>query len=231
MAAQYKKFDVLDVNLAGKNLIEAAAGTGKTYSIAIMVLRWILNTNNPIDSVLAVTFTKAATAELKERILDFLEKGLVFFKEPENCQDATIKEVCRRVTDKDKAAEKLKKAVNDFDTASIFTIHGFCQKLIREHAFELGIDFKMDLSEDADPAGDAATAFFRQNIANCETTGLLDNKKSREKVSVKKLKEFISKAGIGVENKNIKIEVPDVPFSDEIAGIYKDFSEKAPAIA
>ena len=231
MAAQYKKFDVLDVNLAGKNLIEAAAGTGKTYSIAIMVLRWILNTNNPIDSVLAVTFTKAATAELKERILDFLEKGLEFFKEPENCQDATIKEVCSRVTDKDKAAAKLKKAVNDFDTASIFTIHGFCQKLIREHAFELGIDFKMDLSEDADPAGDAATAFFRQNIANCETTGLLDNKKSREKVSVKKLKEFISKAGIGVENKNIKIEVPDVPFSDEIAGIYKDFSEKAPAIA
>lgn len=231
MAAQYKKFDVLNVNLAGENLIEAAAGTGKTYSIAIMVLRWILCTNHPIDSVLAVTFTNYATAELKERILNFLEKGLEFFEKPENCKDETIKEVCSRITDKNEAIVQLKKAINDFDTASIFTIHGFCQKLIREHAFELGIDFKMELSEDADPANDTATAFFRQNIANCETTELLDNKKSREKISVKKLKDFISKAGIGIENKNIKLAVSDTPYADKIAEIYKDFVQKAPAMA
>ena len=231
MATQYKKFDVLNVSLAGENLIEAAAGTGKTYSIAIMVLRWILSTNHPIDSVLAVTFTNYATAELKERILNFLEKGLVFFEKPENCSDATVKKVCSRITDKNEAIAKLKKAVNDFDTASIFTIHGFCQKLIREHAFELGIDFKMELSEDADPANDTATAFFRQNIANCETTELLNNKKSREKISVKKLKDFISKAGIGIENKNIKLAVSDTPYADKIAEIYKDFAEKAPVIA
>ena len=120
MTAQNSKFDVLNVNLAGKNLIEAAAGTGKTYSIAIMVLRWILSTNHPIDSVLAVTFTNYATAELKERILDFLEKGLDFFKKPENCEDPTISTVCGSITDKNEAVAKLKKAINDFDTASIF---------------------------------------------------------------------------------------------------------------
>ena len=231
MTAEYKKFDVLNVDLAGENLIEAAAGTGKTYSIAIMVLRWILSTDHPVDSVLAVTFTNAATAELKERILNFLEKGLEFFKKPENCKDETIKKVCSGITDKEKAAAKLKKAINDFDTASIFTIHGFCQKLIREHAFELGIDFKMEFSEDADPKADAATTFFRQNLADCETEGLLDDKKSREKISLKKLKEFISKAGLGIENKNIRFDSPGIPFSGEIAEIYKDLAEKAPEIA
>lgn len=231
MTAEYKKFDVLNVDLAGENLIEAAAGTGKTYSIAIMVLRWILSTDHPVDSVLAVTFTNAATAELKERILNFLEKGLEFFKKPENCKDETIKKVCSGITNKEKAAAKLKKAINDFDAASIFTIHGFCQKLIREHAFELGIDFKMEFSEDADPKADAATTFFRQNLADCETDGILNDKKSREKISLKKLKEFISKAGLGIENKNISFDSADIPFSDEIAEIYKDLAEKAPEIA
>jgi len=232
MAAEnYKKFDVLNVGLAGINLIEAAAGTGKTFSIATMVLRWILSTDHPVDSVLAVTFTNYATAELKERILNFLEKGLEFFKKPENCGDETIKAVCSCFPDRRKAAAKLKKAINDFDTASIFTIHGFCRKLIREHAFELGIDFQMELSEESSPADDAAVTFFRQNIADCEKNELLENKAAREKISVKKLKEFISKAGIGVENKKIEIDVPGLPFSEEIAEIYKDFAEKAPVIA
>ena len=152
-------FNVLDVKLEGNNLIEAAAGTGKTYSIAVMVLRWILETENKIDSVLAVTFTNYATAELKERILAFLEAALSCF-EADGCEDATIKKVCDGCADKNKAAAKLRAAINDFDTASIFTIHGFCQKVIREHAFELGIDFDMKLAEDTDTEKDAVTTFF-----------------------------------------------------------------------
>ena len=91
-----EKFDVLSVKLKGKNLIEAAAGTGKTYSIAIMVLRWIVSTDHPIDSVLAVTFTNYATAELKERILNFLEDALTFF-ETGKCKDETIEKICRGI--------------------------------------------------------------------------------------------------------------------------------------
>ena len=235
MTAQYKEFDVLKVNLAGENLIEAAAGTGKTYSVAIMVLRWILNTDHPIDSVLAVTYTNYATDELKERILNFLEKGLEFFKKPEDCKDDTIKEVCSAISDKDKAAAKLKKAINDFDTASIFTIHGFCYRIIQEHAFELGTDFKMELSKDADPEKDAATAFFRQNIQNCETTDdngnkLLEDKQSREKISVTKLKDFVSKAGIGIGNNNITLSGQST-FNNKILEIYKDFVKEAPLLA
>ena len=235
MTAQYKKFDVLKVDLAGKNLIEAAAGTGKTYSVAIMVLRWILNTDHPIDSVLAVTYTNYATDELKERILNFLEKGLEFFKKPEDCKDETIEKICSAISDKDKAAAKLKKAINDFDTASIFTIHGFCYRIIQEHAFELGTDFKMELSKDADPEKDAATAFFRQNILNCEKTDdngnkLLEDKQSREKISVPKLKDFISKAGIGIGNNNITLSGQST-FNNKILEIYKDFVKEAPLLA
>ena len=231
-----EKFNVLEVELKGTNLIEAAAGTGKTYSIAIMVLRWIVSTDHPIDSVLAVTFTNYATAELKERILNFLEEALAFF-ETGKCKDETVEKVCREIPENEqkKAVKKLKAAINDFDTASIFTIHGFCQKLIREHAFELGVDFKMELSEDVDPANDAAKVFFRQNITDSRIvdengTNLLTNKEFREKVSKERLKDFILKAGIGIENKNISFTSDRL--SDDacakLAEIYKNFAEKAP---
>lgn len=231
-----ENFDVSSVKLEGKNLIEAAAGTGKTYSIAIMVLRWILNTAHTIDSVIAVTFTNYATAELKERILNFLEAALAFF-ETGDCKDPTIKKVCLGIpeNEREKAVKKLKAAVNDFDTASIFTIHGFCQKLIREHAFELGTDFNMKLSEDADPDNDAATGFFRKNIINCKLQdengrNLLSLKEFRERVSKEKLKDFISKAGIGIGNQKIIIKNDKLKPGDaeKLAGIYADFVKEAP---
>ncbi len=233
-AGDPKEFDVLNVALTGKNLVEAAAGTGKTYSIAIMVLRWILETKNKIDSVIAVTFTNYATAELKERILNFLETALAYF-ETGNCDDETIKTLCNKIQDKDEAVKKLKAAINDFDTSSIFTIHGFCQKIIREHAFELGIDFNLKLAEDANPSNDAATAFFRENIADFSGTGenggnLLENNEFREKVSRDCLKDFISTAGISVGNANIKLSGNE-GITTKLTEIYKNFAETAPEIA
>ena len=232
-------FKVSEVALSGMNLIEAAAGTGKTYSIAIMVLRWILETDYPIDSVLAVTFTNYATAELKERILKFLEEALAFL-ETGVYEDGTIKTVCDRIPEdsRAKAVKKLKKAVNDFDTASIFTIHGFCQKLILEHAFELGVDFKMELSQSVDPANDAAVNFFRKNISDCtlsdeNQTSLLENEIFRKALSKNELKNFISRSGIGIVDQNIKISVGGIsaPVAETIAGIYSDFAGQAAHIA
>lgn len=237
-AADTDIFNVLEVKLEGTKLIEAAAGTGKTYSIAIMVLRWILETENKIDSVLAVTFTNYATAELKERILAFLEGALAFF-EPNGSQketDETIRKVCRSIHDKEKAVKKLRAAINDFDAASISTIHGFCQKLIREHAFELGTDFDLKLSEDTDTAKDAATTFFRENISNSilfetEGPGLLGNKDFKQNISRESLYNFISKAGIGTGNTNLKIPVGTKEVSDKLTEIYKDLLLKAPELA
>src|SRR5690606_19789504 len=68
----YLNFVASDVSLSGSNLIEASAGTGKTYSIAILVLRLILEQKLSIKKILMVTFTKAAVAELEERIRLFV---------------------------------------------------------------------------------------------------------------------------------------------------------------
>ena len=68
------RFSPLEIPLKGINLIEASAGTGKTYSIAAIFLRLVLE-GKPVDSILAVTFTRSATAELKNRLLEFLKKA------------------------------------------------------------------------------------------------------------------------------------------------------------
>src|SRR3954464_3589469 len=72
---QVQSFSASTVNLRGSNLIEASAGTGKTYSIAIMVLRLVLEKKVSIKEILMVTFTKAAVAELEERIRLFIRQA------------------------------------------------------------------------------------------------------------------------------------------------------------
>src|SRR4051794_5469428 len=72
---ELKNFDAATVELNGSNLIEASAGTGKTYSIAIMVLRLVLEKQVSIKEILMVTFTKAAVAELEERTRLFIRQA------------------------------------------------------------------------------------------------------------------------------------------------------------
>ena len=62
-----KIFEPINTPLTGTNLIEASAGTGKTYTIAGLFLRLILEKQLTVNQILVVTFTKAATEELKER--------------------------------------------------------------------------------------------------------------------------------------------------------------------
>jgi exodeoxyribonuclease V beta subunit len=69
-------FSATDVPLEKRNLIEASAGTGKTYSVAILVLRLIIEKNISVKEILMVTFTKAAVAELEERIRLFVKIAL-----------------------------------------------------------------------------------------------------------------------------------------------------------
>src|SRR5882724_13381070 len=71
----YRDFDAATVSLQGSNLIEASAGTGKTYSIAILVLRLVLEQGLSVKEILMVTFTRAAVAELQERIRLFIRSA------------------------------------------------------------------------------------------------------------------------------------------------------------
>ena len=110
-------------------------------------MRLILEKNLLINEILVVTFTEAATNELKDRIRRRLREALAWFSGG-NPQDPFLDELCRRHPDAAAAARRLHYAINDFDQASIFTIHGFCMRVLHDHAFESGMMFDAELVTD-----------------------------------------------------------------------------------
>lgn len=149
------QFDVTNVPLLDKNLVEASAGTGKTYSIAILVLRMIVEKNISIDKQLIVTFTNFAVAELQERIRLFIKQAydIALRTEEEDARllmndDEIIRSVCNNFPDKYELQERLRASLLLMDEASILTIHGFCQQMLSEFAFETKQNFRATLQND-----------------------------------------------------------------------------------
>ncbi|MDY6793096.1 MAG: exodeoxyribonuclease V subunit beta [Thermodesulfobacteriota bacterium] len=144
-----QKFDIINTLLSGINLIEASAGTGKTYAIAGLFVRLIVECQLTADQILVVTFTKAATNELKERI----RKKLIQAKDAFNkgvSEDGFINGLMRKTVHHHQAADRLHDALVDFDRAAIFTIHGFCQRILHENAFETGSLYDTELITEQD---------------------------------------------------------------------------------
>ena len=160
------------------SLIEASAGTGKTYTIGSLYLRLLLkagenNFSRPlnVEEILVVTFTEMATEELKkkirERITDAIDKLTAFaetkdksaFKNDEFltalCQDLNIFE----------AIHRLKLADQNMDLAAIYTIHGFCRRMLMQYAFHSGIHFNLELIKDqSDLLVRFANEFWREHF-------------------------------------------------------------------
>jgi exodeoxyribonuclease V beta subunit len=143
-------FDLLNSPLKGAHLLEASAGTGKTYTIAGLYVRLILEEAIPVREILVVTFTLAATAELKDRIRRKLRSALDSFSR--GCSDdAFLQALVKARPDSGSqriALALLRAALRDFDEAAIFTIHGFCQRMLLENAFESGALFDTELVTD-----------------------------------------------------------------------------------
>jgi exodeoxyribonuclease V beta subunit len=142
-----KYFDLLTSPLEGTNLIEASAGTGKTYAIAGLFLRLILEKNLSINEILVVTFTVPATEELKDRIRIKLREAIEAFNGAK-IADSFLIDLVRRHTDPKTALRSLGEALRSFDQAAIFTIHGFCRRILHENAFESGSLFDTELVTD-----------------------------------------------------------------------------------
>ena len=140
-------FDLLNSPLKGTNLVEASAGTGKTYTIAGLFLRLLLENNLSVDEILVVTFTEAATGELKDRIRDKLRKATEALTKG-GSDDTFLNELMQRHRDSTASLQCLREALNAFDLASIFTIHGFCLRMLHENAFESGSLFDTELIAD-----------------------------------------------------------------------------------
>jgi exodeoxyribonuclease V beta subunit len=135
------ELDHLNVELSGRNLIEASAGTGKTYAIVCLYLRLLLEKDLTPAQILVVTFTEAATEELKGRIRGRIREALGVFEgtETEDLFLSGLRDNSNgRGPDREKATDSLRFALSSFDTASIFTIHGFCLRALQDNAFESG---------------------------------------------------------------------------------------------
>ncbi|WP_457574528.1 exodeoxyribonuclease V subunit beta [Desulfolithobacter sp.] len=133
--------------LAGRQLIEASAGTGKTYTIVLLYLRLLLEKRLPVDEILVVTFTRAATEELRDRIRSRIREALDLLEQrPAAPSDPLLEELLARAGRED-GATLLKDALARMDEAAIHTIHGFCQRVLQDHAVESGISFDTEFLE------------------------------------------------------------------------------------
>jgi exodeoxyribonuclease V beta subunit len=145
-----KAFDAENIPLKGVHLIEASAGTGKTYSIEGLYVRLVEKGLRP-DQILVVTFTEAATSELRDRVRIRLSKRQAELEKNNEAGNIAL----------------VRSAILAFDTAAIFTIHGFCRRMLYEMAFETGSAYTLELTPDqSEIARDTAWDFFRTNIYN-----------------------------------------------------------------
>ncbi len=154
----------MSIPLSGTNLIEASAGTGKTYNIAGLYLRLLLEKRLTVDQILVVTFTKAATQELQERIRN---KLLTARRALLNgvCNDPVILKLVKRMRSDAAAFDRVQEALQEFDSAAIFTIHGLCQRLLTDHAFEMGGRFDTELMTEPSPLiTTVVNDFWRRNF-------------------------------------------------------------------
>ncbi|AYC31010.1 exodeoxyribonuclease V subunit beta [Pseudomonas cavernae] len=151
----------------GRSLIEASAGTGKTWTLTALYARLLLERQLSVGQILVVTYTTAATAELRERIRTRLAELLAIYAGTPS-QDAFLSELHRRHPGED-ARRRLLLAVHGFDEAAIFTIHGFCQRALQDAAFEAGGDFDSELTQDDREVLDALLAdAWRHELAAAE---------------------------------------------------------------
>lgn len=151
---QSSELDLFSLPLVGRSLIEASAGTGKTYSLAFVYLRLLLGIgqNNyhralSVDEILVVTFTTAATEELRYRIRQNIHQlRLACLVGHHDDQD--YQQLIDLIDDKPLALRRLLYAEQNMDEAAIFTIHSFCQRILTTYAFEAGILLKQTLVKD-----------------------------------------------------------------------------------
>lgn len=160
-------FDALNTSLDyGVNLIEASAGTGKTYTLAMLVLRFVVEKNLPLEQILVVTFTKAATEELRERVrLRLANAKRAATGQTENTDKKLAEWINTLDIENSEIERRLQIALLSIDQASIFTIHSFCQKVLREHALESGQLFNAELTDDlAQITQSCADDFWRKQL-------------------------------------------------------------------
>lgn len=169
--SEFTDLNPLQCPLEGLNLIEASAGTGKTWNICGLYVRLLVERELTVSQILVVTFTKAATAELRDRIrqrivetLEALETG------GGKSNDAFVNDLIAHLRKQGRSEgqilARLKLARESFDEAAIFTIHGFCQRALGDAPFSAGQPFQLEaVEDDSEGLAQVVQDFWRRHIA------------------------------------------------------------------
>lgn len=133
------------------SLVQASAGTGKTFTITTYFVRAILERDLRPEQILVVTYTKAATAELRVRTRERILDAIQLLEKPSDRGDLLHGVVADAVLrlGRGEAENRLRAALSQMDRAAILTIHGFCQRLLQDYPLSFGIDFEFEVSEDS----------------------------------------------------------------------------------
>lgn len=205
-------FNILDRNhLLHRNaFLEASAGTGKTFTIENIVVRLLLEEPPfTLEKILIVTFTRAATRDLKERVRGNLEKCLELLKVNSL---AEIPDYVAAILEKGeeegrKAIKRIEIALHSFDQAQIFTMHGFCWRMLKNHALEGGISVETASSEE----NTLTTTKLLQAIRDFLRTELEEFSQEQLKILVKRIGGDIDKLQqelLQIANRGIEILSP-----------------------
>ncbi|MFN9747567.1 MAG: exodeoxyribonuclease V subunit beta [Betaproteobacteria bacterium] len=152
-----ERLDVVTLPLRGSRVIEASAGTGKTWTLAALVLRLVLGDGvaRPLHprEILVMSFTQAATRELVERIRERLAQAALAFRaaaadEPADPVLRALLQARPGAAEREAAARLLGRAADAMDEAAVHTIDAWCQRVLREHAFDSGSRFDEELVAD-----------------------------------------------------------------------------------
>ena len=169
--------DALTFPLHGVRLIEASAGTGKTYTLCNLYLRLLLGHGSEqsahpepltVDQILMMTFTRAATAELQDRIRAKVHMARIAFQHPKKyVSDKFISTLCQSISEQDYPDKvyRLQLAEQQIDQAAIFTIHSFCQRALKQYTFESDQLFDSHfIKSDSHLLKQATTDFWRYHF-------------------------------------------------------------------
>ena len=165
MSASPRDFELATTPLpSGVTLLEASAGTGKTFTLCGIVTRLVAVEGLPIGRILVVTFTEAATHELRDRIRHRLRETEKSLNDPGSVDPLVLSLRASGVAP-DELQRRVRLAMASFDEACIATIHGFCRQVLRDNAFdsELPVDAEVLI----DPGGlqrELAEDFWRHHL-------------------------------------------------------------------
>jgi exodeoxyribonuclease V beta subunit len=149
----YTEFDLCGPLPSGVTVLEASAGTGKTYAIAALAARYVAD-GTPLDRLLLITFTRIATGELRDRVRERLvgcEQALsaILAGAPDPETDPVVTLLASgSPEDVRLRRDRLARAVADFDAATIATTHGFCQEVLAELGTIGDLDRETEFVED-----------------------------------------------------------------------------------